>query len=45
MKLTPFSYLSDILRRLPSQPTGRLDEFLPDLWFASHPEARRKTAA
>jgi hypothetical protein len=27
------------------QPAGRLDELLPDVWFASHPAARRKTAA
>jgi transposase len=43
--IDPFAYLADILRRLPSQPAGRLDELLPDVWFASHPAARRKTAA
>lgn len=43
--IDPFAYLDDILRRLPSQPAGRLDELLPDVWFASHPAARRKTAA
>jgi hypothetical protein len=31
--------------RLPSLPPGQLDELLPDVWFASHPSARRKTAA
>jgi transposase len=41
----PFAFLVDVLRRLPSQPAGRLDELLPDVWFASHPSARRKTAA
>jgi transposase len=40
-----FAYLQDIFRRLPSQPAGQLDELLPDVWFASHPAARRKTAA
>jgi hypothetical protein len=40
--IDPFAYLDDILRRLPS--AGQLDELLPDVWFASHPSARRKTA-
>ena len=43
--IDPFAYLRDILRRLPSQPAGKLDELLPDVWFAAHPLARRKTAA
>ena len=43
--IDPFAYLQDILRRLPSHPPGQLDELLPDVWFASHPSARRKTAA
>jgi transposase len=43
--IDPFAYLTDILRRLPSHPAGQLDELLPDNWFASHPSARRKTAA
>jgi len=43
--IDPFVYLDDSLRRLPSQPAGELDELLPDVWFASHPSARRKTAA
>jgi transposase len=43
--IDPFAFLDDVLRRLPSQPAGRLDELLPDAWFASHPSARRKTAA
>ena len=43
--IDPFAYLDDILHRLPSQPAGRLDELLPDVWFASHPSARLKTAA
>ena len=41
----PFAYLRDVLRRLPSHPPGRLDELLPEVWFAAHPSARRKTAA
>src|SRR5829696_5230263 len=37
--------LNDILRGRLSQPAGRLDELIPDVWFASHSSARRKTAA
>ena len=29
----------------PAHPADQLDELLPDVWFASHPSARRKTAA
>ncbi len=43
--IDPFGYLQDVLRRLPSLPTAQLGELLPDAWFASHPAARRKTAA
>ena len=43
--IDPFAYLADILRRLPSHPAGQLDELLPDVWFTSHPSARRKKAA
>jgi hypothetical protein len=43
--IDPFAFLDDALRRLPSRPAGRLDDFLPDVWFASHPAARRKAAA
>src|SRR3954454_624469 len=28
-----------------SMPLERLDELLPEVWFVSHPSARRKTAA
>jgi transposase len=45
LDIDPFAFLADVLRRLPSQPAGRLDELLPDAWFAAHPSARRKTAA
>jgi transposase len=43
--IDPFAYLTDILRRLPSHPAQQLDELLPDVWFGSHPSARRKKAA
>jgi hypothetical protein len=43
--INPFAYLQDILRRLPSHPADQLDELLADVWFASHPSARRKRAA
>jgi transposase len=43
--IDPFAYLQDILCRLPSHPADQLDELLPDVWFASHPSARRKRAA
>jgi transposase len=43
--IDPFAYLQDVLRRLPAQPAGELDAFLPDAWFAAHPAARRKKAA
>jgi transposase len=42
--IDPFAYLRDILSRLPSMSPRQLDELLPDVWFASHPSARRKTA-
>ncbi|WP_145107940.1 hypothetical protein [Gimesia panareensis] len=29
----------------PTQPSDRLGELLPDVWFADHPEAKRKKAA
>ena len=28
----PYSYLKDILERLPTQPASRIDEFLPHRW-------------
>jgi transposase len=43
--IDPFAYLQDVRGRLPSLPTDQRDELLPDVWFASHPAARRKTAA
>jgi hypothetical protein len=43
--IDPFAYLQDVLHRLPAHPADPLEELLPDGWFASHPSARRKTAA
>ena len=43
--IDPFAYLQDILRRVPTHPAAHLDELLPDVWFVSHPSARRKRAA
>jgi hypothetical protein len=45
VRADPFAYLQDILRRLASHLADQLDDLLPDVWFASHPSARRKTAA
>jgi transposase len=41
----PFAFLRNFLHRLPSQPADQFNELLPDVWFASHRSARRKTAA
>ena len=38
----PFAYLSDVLRRLPTQLNSRIDELLPHLW---RPEGLVDTAA
>jgi hypothetical protein len=43
--IDPLTYLRDVLPRLPAHPADRLDELPPDVWFASHPSARRETAA
>ena len=43
--IDPFAYLQDFLRPLPTHPADQLDELLPDVWFASHPSARRTRAA
>ena len=43
--IDPFAYLQDVLGRLPSLPVDQLGALRPDVWFASHPAARRKTAA
>jgi hypothetical protein len=43
--INPFADRQDILGRQPSQPADQLDELLPDVWFTSHPRARRKAAA
>lgn len=36
----PWAYLRDVFTRLPSLPAERLDELLPDVWLAAHPEHR-----
>ncbi len=43
--IDPFAWLRDVFRRLPPQPSGRLEELLPDIWFADHPDAKPKKAA
>jgi hypothetical protein len=43
--IDPLADLRDVLPRLPAHPADRLDERLPDVRFASHPSARRETAA
>ena len=43
--IDPVAYLQDILGRQPSQPTDQLEGLLPDVWFTSHPRARRQPAA
>ncbi|MGO9600088.1 MAG: hypothetical protein ACLP7Q_19025 [Isosphaeraceae bacterium] len=43
--IDPLAYVQEILHRLPSLPTDQPNELLPNVWFASHPSARRKTAA
>jgi transposase len=36
----PYRYLRDLLTELPSHQTDHLEEFLPDHWLPSHPEAK-----
>ena len=43
--IDPFAYLKDILERLPTHPTDRLGELLPDAWVAANPDARRRVAS
>jgi hypothetical protein len=40
-----FAYLNEILERLPTRPTERLGELLPDGWIAANPDARRRVAS
>jgi transposase len=35
LAVEPWSYLQDVLSRLPSTPAGQLDELLPDRWQAA----------
>jgi len=44
-QVDPFAYLKDILERLPTRSTDRLDELLPDAWIAANPDARRRVAS
>lgn len=37
----PWAYLKDVLTRLPSLPTERLEELLPDRWQAAQPRPSR----
>jgi len=39
-----FAYLKDIRERLPTHPTGRLGELVPEVWIKVHPQDRRKVA-
>ncbi len=43
--IDPFAYFKDILGRLSTQPGDRLGELLPDVWFETHPQSRRKKIA
>ena len=38
-EIEPWSYLRDVLDRMPNLPASRLDDFLPDAWKRAHPEA------
>ena len=38
-EIEPWAYLRDVLDRMPHAPASRLDEFLPDNWKRTHPEA------
>ncbi|MGO9920498.1 MAG: IS66 family transposase [Isosphaeraceae bacterium] len=40
-----FTYLKDVLERLPAHPADRLAELLPDAWFVAQRNARRKVAS
>jgi transposase len=35
LRVEPWAYLQDVLRRLPTQPTGQLGDLLPDHWQAA----------
>lgn len=44
-QIDPFAYLKDILERLPTHPTDRLGELLPDVRIAANSRARRQVAS
>lgn len=41
-QVEPYAYLRDVIKRLPTHPSDRIDELLPDVWLKSHPEHRWK---
>jgi hypothetical protein len=41
LDIDPFACHRDILHRLPAQSWDRLDELLPDAWFALDPSERK----
>jgi hypothetical protein len=45
LDIDPFTYLQGLLRRLRSHPADQLEDLLPDVWYVSHPSARRQKAA
>jgi hypothetical protein len=38
--MEPWAWLRDVFARLPTLPSERLDELLPDVWPAAHPKHR-----
>jgi len=41
-QVEPFAYLCAVLRQLSGDPKDAVSGLLPDVWLASHPEARRR---
>ena len=39
-QVEPFAYLRELFQRMPTQPSERLDELLPDKWLAENPNNR-----
>jgi hypothetical protein len=37
--INPWTYLADVLTRVPSQPVKQLADFLPDRWVGTHAAA------
>jgi transposase len=40
LEIDPYRYLRDLFTRLPAAQPEDLDEFLPDRWLATHPDAK-----